>query len=78
MNNNLNSSKEEQSSEEHFALVDKKYHPMASMDIGGGMTQDNFYKIPQAAESMSPWKPGDHSMSNPCNLMAVSEWSDHQ
>ena len=80
--NNLNSSKEEQSSDEqHFgggmsSLVDKKYHPMASMDIGGGMTQDNFYKIPQAAESMSPWKPGDHSMSNPCNLMAVSEWSD--
>lgn len=38
--NNLNSSKEEQSSQdEHFAaLVDKKYHPMASMDIGGGMT----------------------------------------
>ena len=60
-------------SKESEDFIDKKYYPMASMDMGG-MTQDNFYKIP--SESMSPWKPGDHSMSNPCNLMAVSEWSD--
>lgn len=44
----MNTSKES----EDFA--EKKYHPMASMEMGG-MTQDNFYKIP--AESVSPWKP---------------------
>ena len=59
---NLNMSKES----DQFT-ADTKYAAKMALEMGG-MTQDNFYKIPQAADS-SPWKPGEHSMSNPNNLV---------
>jgi len=36
---------------------------------GGGMTQENFYKAPTDA---SPWKPGDHSGSQPRNQLPTN------
>ena len=59
---NLNISKESQ----QFP-VDAKYAAKMAIEMGG-MTQDNFYKVPSGVDS-SPWKPGEHSMSNPNNLM---------
>ena len=62
---NLNSSKES----EDFA--DGAYIARAAIEIGG-MTQDNFYKAAPPSDA-SPWKPGDHSMSHPNNLMVVDK-----
>ena len=59
---NLNMSKESQQ-----FTVDAKYAAKMAIEMGG-MTQDNFYKVPSGVDS-SPWKPGEHSMSNPNNLM---------
>ena len=59
-------------SKESDDLADGAY-AKAAMEMGSSMgyTQDNFYKAP--TDSGSPWKPGDHSMSHPNNLMAVDK-----
>ena len=55
------------SKESQQFTVDAKYAAKMAIEMGG-MTQDNFYKVPAGVDA-SPWKPGEHSMSNPNNLV---------